>query len=283
MKIEQQSRNVISVQIDDIVSGWEKWVLLTGDRHHDNVHCDRDRERRDLEKAKERKALVVDVGDLFCAMQGKWDPRSDMSQLRQEDAAPDYLDRIVRHAAEFYEPYADNFLMLGKGNHETKILDRHGTDLTSNLVYELNRRGGHVFPGWLGGWVWFKFRVQKTVQKSYRLKYFHGAGGGGPVTRGVIQTNRQSVYLPDADIVVNGHTHDAWYVPIARERLSQKGVVQRDVIHHLRTPGYKDAYGDGAAGWDVERWGPPKPIGCCWLQFYYEAGTVEMRAMVEVE
>ena len=116
------------------------------------------------------------------------------------------------------------------------------------------------------------FHIHKTVRKSRKLKYHHGSGGGGPVTKGVIQTNRQAVYLPDADIVVNGHTHDAWYVPIARERLSDKGVVYRDLLHFVRTPGYKDEYGDGSGGYAIETWKPPKPLGAVWLRFFLASG-----------
>jgi hypothetical protein len=113
------------------------------------------------------------------------------------------------------------------------------------------------------------FESGGVPQLSVRLKYFHGAGGEAPVTRGVIQTNRQAVYLPDADIVVNGHSHNSYYIPISRERLSAKGRQYFDIQHHLRTPGYKQSYGDGAQGWDVTRGGVPKPIGACWVKLKY--------------
>ena len=100
---------------------------------------------------------------------------------------------------------------------------------------------------------------------SLRVKYFHGAGGEAPVTRGVIQTARQAVYLPDANVVLNGHNHQQYIIPIARERLSNKGVHYSDIQHHVRIPGYKQDYGDGSKGWNVERGGVPKPIGAVWM------------------
>ena len=102
------------------------------------------------------------------------------------------------------------------------------------------------------------------------LKYFHGAGGGGPVTRGTIQTNRYSVYLPDGNIIVSGHTHDQWIVPITRERISKKGVVGLDECLHVRCGGYKEEYGDGFGGWHIETGKPPKPTGAMWLRFYWK-------------
>lgn len=270
MKILQVSRNVLKVEYDTPTAGFERWVMLTADRHHDNQYCRRDTEKKHLDKALERDALILDAGDLFCAMQGKYDPRSNMDDIRAEDVGADYLDRIVTHAAQDYAPYAKLFLLLGHGNHETNILKRHGVDLTSNLAHRLNaEHGGNVYTGLYGGWVIFRFRGYTAVN----LKYHHGAGGGGPVTRGVIQTNRQAVYLPDADIVVNGHTHDGWVVPIARERLSQRGIIKRDLLWFVRTPGYKDEYDDGAEGFHNEMWRPPKPIGCIWLRFTFDAST----------
>lgn len=281
MSIRRQARgNVLTVRFDDIAAGWEHWVLLTSDRHHDNIYCDRALERKHLEQAKERNAGILDFGDLFCAMQGKYDSRSNMDDIRPEDVGQDYLDRIVTHAAGDYGPYAAHWWLLGKGNHETSIRRHHGVDLTSTLAYVLNaEHGGAVALGGYGGWVRFLFTMNKTKRQQIRLKYHHGAGGGGPVTRGVIQTNRQAVYLPDADIVVNGHTHDGWYVPIARERLTNMGRITRDIVHFVRTPGYKDEYNDGSSGYHIEKWGPPKPLGAAWLRFWFDAAT----SRIEIE
>lgn len=279
------NHNVLTVRFEDISSGWEQWVLFSADRHHDNIYCNRTLERAHLEQAKERGALITDFGDLFCAMQGKWDPRASKDVLRPEDKVDNYLDTIVKHAVEDYAPYADNWLLIGRGNHDTNILKRHGTDIVSNLVYTLrDKHGSKVVAGGYGGWIRFMFKYHKTVQQSFRLKYHHGAGGGGPVTKGVIQTNRQAVYLPDADIVVNGHTHDAWIVPLCRERMNDAGNVKRDLIHFVRTPGYKDEYfkSEGIKGFEQEKWMPPKPIGAVWGRFWLEDGEMRFEATLAV-
>lgn len=276
-RVNQDGVNVVSLHFDDVAAGWEQWVLLSSDRHHDNPYCNRGLEKEHLELAKERNALIIDAGDLFCAMQGKYDPRSSMDDIRSEDVGQDYLDRIVKHAAEFYAPYAKHFLVMGDGNHEANIRKRHGMDLISNLIHRLNSEyGGAIHKGYYGGWVRFLFNVNRTRRMSKNLKYHHGAGGGGPVTKGVIQTNRQAVYLPDADIVLNGHTHDGWVLPLARERLTQGGKVKKDLIWFARTPGYKDEYHDGSKGFHVEQWREPKPQGAVWLRFFYSQSSVEM-------
>ena len=127
------------------------------------------------------------------------------------------------------------------------------------------------------------FQFHKTKRTSRRLKYHHGAGGDAPVTKGTIQTNRQAVYLPDADIVVNGHSHNAYVLPLARERLNDKGVVTRDLCYFIRTPGYKDDYGDGSGGFAIETWKPPKPLGSVWIRFYLNKHQIETEVIPAIK
>ena len=282
----EYKNNVLTVRINEISSGWEQWVLLSADRHHDNLYCARELERSHLEQAKAREALIFDFGDLFCAMQGKWDPRASKDVLRPEDKVDNYLDAIVAHAEEDYAPYVKNWLLIGRGNHDANILKRHGTDIIDTLAHDLRKdHGSPVVAGGYGGWVRFMFTVYETTHQSIRLKYHHGAGGGGPVTKGVIQTNRQAVYLQNADIVVNGHTHDAWLLPISRESLNDAGVIERGLMHFVRTPGYLDEYfkTEGVKGFVQEKWHPPKPIGAVWLRFWLDGKKILFESTLAVQ
>lgn len=267
----KNARNVLSVRFDKVVMGWSQTVLLSSDRHHDALHSDRELEKKHLDRAKELGALIIDVGDLFDAMQGRYDPRRSYEDLRDEFKGVNYYNLIVNDAAKFYAPYAKNWLLMGRGNHDQGVLNHTNNDILSNLAYKLNTEaGGSIQVGGFGGWVRFLFAINGTLRTSVNLKYHHGTGGANaPVTRGTIHTNRQAVYLPDADIVVNGHNHEGYYVAVPRERLSDKGVVHQDIQHHVRTPGYHIDYGDGASGWWIETGGSPKSRGCAWLTFSY--------------
>lgn len=277
--ITQISGNVLHVKFDGIAQGWEQWILLSSDRHYDSIHSDRALQKRHLEQVKERDGLVIDVGDCFDAMQGRNDPRASYAEMRPEYVGKsDYFNAIVRDAAEFFKPYADNFLLIAKGNHETKVEQKNNLDLISMLVAQM---GGAVNAGGYGGYIKFNF-THNRVQRSYNLKYMHGWGGGGPVTRGVIDTNRQAVYLPDAHIVVNGHTHDGWYLPIARERFNQTCTLTKDLLHFIRTPTYKDDFGDGSGGWHVETGKPPKPKGAIWMRFYYYDKDIHLQVIPDI-
>lgn len=272
MKIKHVGLNSTIITFDGIKAGWEQWILLRSDVHHDNPKCDQKLEKKHLDQAKEYNALIIDNGDLFCAMQGKYDKRSSKDAMRPEHSHGNYLDALVSTAFEFYRPYAKQFVVLGKGNHETAIRSRHETDLTDRLAAELRREGSEVLAGGYGGWVKFNFQWGKCDSRV--LYHYHGTGGGGPVTRGTIQTNRIAVFTPDADVVLTGHTHDSWMLPIRRQRLSTHGTVYHDEQYHVRCAGYKDAWGDGSAGWEVEKMLGPKPKDAAWLRFSYHDSAI---------
>jgi hypothetical protein len=212
----------------------------------------------------------VDVGDFFDIMQGKYDPRKSYDDLRDEYKGENYLDLVLQDASEWFKPYAKNFAVVAMGNHETELERRMGTNMIDRLVHELRREGGSqaVASGYTG-YVIFQFTVNKTRRSRIVLKYHHGMGGGkAPVTRGVIQSNRMAVMFPDADIVVSGHNHESWSVPIEQEKINRTGKLTMRPQWHLRVPSYKNGWGtDRIKGFDVEK-GAPKPRGCIWLRFY---------------
>jgi hypothetical protein len=265
--VEQPRPDVVLVNMDVPGAGWCQRFLLRSDAHHDNAHCDQTLERRHLEEAKAGGAGIFDGGDLFCAMQGKYDRRADQGQLREELRGNDYLNRIVDYCEAFYKPYADNFIGLAPGNHETGVLKHHGLNLTQSLRDRLKAPKLMSYATWVG----FRFTINKTKRHTIWMSRHHGYGGGGPVTRGVIQTNRMAVYLPDASIVWTGHVHEDWVVTIPRSRISSQGVPHIDEQVHVKTPGYKEEF-LCAEGYHVEGGRPPKPLGAAWLEFSMRPG-----------
>jgi hypothetical protein len=240
-------------------------LLLTSDVHYDSIHCNRELYKKHLDAAKKHESLIIDTGDLIDMMQGRYDNRRSYNDIRPEYINERYYDLVINDTAEFLKPYKDNFLILGRGNHEQAVVKHVGTDPNSRIVHELRNAGSRVVSGGYGGWVILFFGEDtKRARSSFRIKYFHGAGGEAPVTKGVIQTARQAVYLPDADMVVNGHNHNEYVLTVKRERINRNGGLYFDVVHFIRTPGYKDDYGVGSDGWEVERAGVPKPQGCVW-------------------
>jgi hypothetical protein len=268
-EIVEQSRNVHKIKETFSPKKREFWYLLSSDGHWDNPDCDREMMKRHLKECKERGAIWFHFGDFFCAMQGKYDKRSDKTKVRPEHQTGKYLDSLVDTAAEWLMPYRDVIGVIGQGNHETAIQGRHETNLIERLVERLNPAGceNRVYMGGYGGWLRFHFQRQSGPEvQGINLKYFHGHGGGGPVTKGVIQSQRQAVMFPDADIVVSGHVHEQYTMAYGRERLGQNGKIVLEDQWHIRTPTYKDEYKDGYGGWHIETGKGPKPIGAYWLK-----------------
>jgi hypothetical protein len=253
---------------------WSQEFLLISDAHIDNAHADRQMFERHMRQCRERNAKWLSNGDFLCLLQGKWDPRSDTSACRPEHREGRYLDAVINTTADYLAPWADMALLFAPGNHETAVRKRHETDMNERLVEALKARNKdcRAYAGSYANWV--RFLVRKKGQRqlvagSVVMYMHHGYGGGGPVTRGTIQTSRMAVYLPDADLIWTGHTHDEWIMPIQRARLSLHGRPYLDRVLHVRSPGYKDEFSEGN-GWAVEKGMPPKPKGALWLRFWME-------------
>jgi len=242
-------------------------ILLISDLHWDNPHCDRQLLKRHLDEAVAGGHDILINGDLFCAMQGKYDGRRSKSDMRPEHNNAKYLDSLVETAAEWFAPYAQNIKVIGYGNHETSILKHCETDLIERLVTLLNANTkSSIEIGGYGGWVIYRFRRADRSSTPFKIKYFHGSGGGGIVTKGSIQFNRMMTMIEGADAIWMGHVHESMEITYTMERLTQKDtIVLRDVLM-IRTPAYKEEYQDGSKGWHIERGAPPKPLGGRWLE-----------------
>jgi predicted phosphodiesterase len=274
VEITEHSRNVHSIHLP-IGNKEELKVLLTSDVHFDSMKCDRTMLKRHFDQAVDQNAVIIIAGDWFDAMQGKWDPRGNKDELRPEYRTGAYFDSVIDDTVEFLMKYPVALLALG--NHETSVQKRHEINMSDRVVSLMRSRGHSIHLGGYGGWVKFRGAVRRYSSESgggssavLKLKYFHGSGGGGMMTHGVLSTRRQASFLPDADIILNGHTHDSWMVTLARERLVNN-TVKLDNQVFIRTPGYKNDYGDGSQGWAIERGMPPKPLGSAWLKLKMRA------------
>lgn len=244
--------------------------LLRGDAHHDNPHSDHEKQREDLQEAQRRGAGIIDVGDLFCAMGGRADPRRSRQGVTREEhvEAPDYFDSLVRHNAAFLRPFAHNIIGLGMGNHETSVRKNEQTDLTARLVERLNTlEGTSICNAGYGCYYAIGIELHGCKTTSW-LHVFHGSGGGGMMSFDTLRVRRQSSFHPMADVLVCGHVHERWALETTRIVPSAMAGVYR-IRHipqwHVRTGTYKQEF-DMAGGFHFERGAPPKPIGAMWMK-----------------
>jgi predicted phosphodiesterase len=243
-----------------------KKILLLSDIHWDNPKCDRTLLKKHLDEALKENCDVLLNGDTFCLMQGAYDPRKNKSDILPEHNVANYLDAVINTAIDFFSPYASILKMIGYGNHETSILKRHETDVIERFVYGFNTKNKcDLQKGGYGGWIIYNF-TYGTRQRSYKIKYMHGFGGGGAVTKGTIQHNRMATYVQGADLIWMGHVHENYEVEYNIERMNQMNHIELKKVLMVRTATYKEEYNQGLGGWHVERGASPKPLGGRWLE-----------------
>jgi hypothetical protein len=248
-------------------TGRSQWVYLSSDWHWDSTKCDRDALEDDLRTAKELGAAVCSFGDHFDCMGGKYDPRSSKSEVRPEFSVGNYFDEIVNQCCDWMKPYRESMALITPGNHETAIRKRQETCLTTRLVERLRVDGSPVVQNGYAGWLLIRGVLHKS-SSVYRVWYHHGFGGGGPVTRGVIDFSRLMVDV-DADAIVAGHVHQKTLVEASRHRITPHGIPSVAPVHLVRSSTYKrDSLHDG---WAVEKGMAARPVGGWWLRLKWNS------------
>jgi len=156
----------------------------------------------------------------------------------------------------------------------TAIIKNTETDPLQRFVDLMNYKNKtSIYTGGYGGWWKLKMKYKSHSSHAFNMKYYHGSGGGGPVTKGVIQNNRMGVMISGADCIWQGHVHELYHVIDSQESLEHNPrsgySVKHRYVHHIRTAAYKEEYGDGEFGYHIEKGRPPKPIGSYILSFDY--------------
>jgi hypothetical protein len=257
-----------SIIVDEFIGQQE--YLLISDVHWDNPKCDRVLLKKHLDQAVKRKAKILINGDLFCIMQGLTDKRGSKGQIRPEHVGDDYFDLVAESAIEFFKPYAHHLLVIAEGNHESSVKRKGESDILARFVYGMNAlAGSKIHFGSYTGWVVFNGVQSKQSGKrsSFKMKYHHGFGGGGVVTKGVIQNQRMDSYTEGADCIWMGHVHEMYHILSVSDGIehnSRTGYrLKRRVRHHVRTGTYKDE--SSGSGYHEEKGRPVKPMGGYWM------------------
>ncbi len=214
-----------------------------------------------MDSALEENAAIFIGGDFFDAMQGKNDRRRRYNELYGEYTKEEYYDLIIEDAYENIKKYANNIKLIALGNHEVSVLTYSNTNITKRLISMLEKHNSDVAYGEFRGWIKFLLNIYGN-RASFNIYYAHSSGEGtAPATRGTLAINRQAYAYPDANIIWNAHNHNAYIVPVSRERLSSKGNKYRDTMYFIRTPGYKNEWNDSGS-YAAMKTPAPLPCGC---------------------
>lgn len=262
MTVKKHAKNIHEIQMD----GKQVKIAMLSDIHWDNPKCDWKLLKRDLDYCKENNIPIMVNGDFFCLMQGRGDRRGNKSDIRPEHNNAKYLDSIVETAVEWWSPYAHLLTVIGYGNHETAIIKYQETDILQRFVDLLNYKNNtQVYAGGYGGWIVVRQTFETNVSSSFKIKYFHGSGGGGVVTKGALNLTRALEMYEDFDVFTMGHIHENAARNDVRDTITSNPKLgyrhDHKQIHLMLTGTYKEEYGDGSKGWHVERGAPVKPTG----------------------
>lgn len=273
--VERISKNIARINL----VGKHIQLALLSDLHWDNPKCDRELLKNHLDYCLEHDIKVMLNGDTFCLMQGKFDPRRSKKDIRPEHNKVNYLDAVIEDAVEWFSPYASILTVIGYGNHETGIIKNVETDPLQRFVDLLNYKcKSNVITGGYGGWIVLNINPYESSEQkaSIKIKYFHGSGGGGIVTKGALNLTRMLEMAEGFDVFCMGHIHENSSRNDVREFLNSNSGsynIELKPIHLAITGTYKEEYSEGYMGWHVERGAPPKPIGGRILNIYVNRET----------
>lgn len=275
MEIIEHAENIHELKLE----GTKTRIAMLSDIHWDNPKCDWKLLKKDLDYCVKESIPIMVNGDFFCLMAGRGDPRRNKSEIRPELNNARYLDSVVETAVEWWSPYAHLLTVIGYGNHETSIIKFQETDILKRFVKLLNLKNNtNVKTGGYGGWIVITNTIRKKTTgkndtRNTKIKYFHGSGGGGVVTKGALNLTRALEMYEDFDVFTMGHIHENAARNDVRDIIVQGANNYRHVqkqLHLMLTGTYKEEYGAGSKGWHVERGAPVKPTGGRILEITYK-------------
>lgn len=163
-----------------------------------------------LEWLKEHKheAFGILMGDVF-----------DVAGRGEKTSPFDSDSREFFTAVEIFKPYAELFVGAISGNHEQRILNQYGIDLTEIFCDRL----GIPF---LGNMALVRVQVGKredcnSYWNTYTMCVHHTVGGGGKLGNGLTGVEKLAQVCPSCDVYAGGHNHklvqghSRWFVPTA--------------------------------------------------------------------
>jgi len=221
-----------------------EYVLLMSDPHIGAAFVDYDRIKQDLRLAREHSARITINGDVFDNILPKDMKRYNPTALHPRlQNRSDILNAAVDFAFEILEPYKDLIDVIGVGNHDTCVEQRHSLDAVSILIQRLNQSGAKINHGGYAGWYVLRWKYGIRSYYTLKIRYHHGAGGASPVTKGITDFQRMNSFIEGADVVHVGHKHNRFVdTSHMKQTLSNAGKVEHRRVVNVMTGSYMDTY-----------------------------------------
>ena len=243
-------------------------ILLASDIHFDNPKCNRKLFFSHLEKIKKKNGKAFIIGDLFCMMQGKYDPRRSKKDVLPEHNVANYIDAVIDDTVEQLAPYKDIIAFVSEGNHESAILKNLETNVLARFIGAFNNAYKvNVIEGGYRGWILIKHKIGGGATAiNHKIYYHHGYGGGGEMTKGILQHSRMNMHIEGADAILMAHVHESYIQTNKTEYFDDNSKSYKPktrTVWNIRTACYKEEFTEG--GFHIEKGRAPKPLGGIYL------------------
>lgn len=197
-----------AVQFDiPLKAGQTTKLGLFSDEHIDSPDCDIETLRKHLAFCIKDGRAIISNGDLFDAILLKDQKRAVNHLMEQGD---NQINTKLQKVAEFLDPFKNNIIMIGRGNHEESILKYSGIDLIQMLVLMLNAdKKSNIQVGNYANFIRFAWKNSQDKQAlNYDIYMHHGAGANAPITKGMLDFSRIARGV-NADLIWIGHKHNS--------------------------------------------------------------------------
>jgi hypothetical protein len=141
------------------------------------------------------------------------------------------------------------------------------TSPLDRVAYIVNKNGGNIQVAGYSGWLWMQIYHNGKRRSSTFVHYHHGMGSNAPRSKGVLRVDIDQMQFKDASLIVRGHTHQKWHLPVTSDRISRFGKLYQDSVHHLQLGSYK-MLGDRFAGWATEKGFNTPRLGGWWVTLH---------------
>lgn len=245
-----------------ITSQFTKTIGFFGDVHADAKGFDKDLFYEHLDECAKRKAPAVFIGDLFDAMQGRNDRRGSKSSVISQASEDDYFNRLVEYIANLLAPKLKKipYCICMSGNHETAITRHNEIDLLKMLQHSLYVKGvKNFYPMGYRGYL--KISASRSGARRDVNLFMHHGYGGGQRSKGTLKADIMQGIYSSADVIVTGHVHMQWGLPLYRLKLNNQGVEKKEEVVHIQVPSYKDDITNKKGGYAIEKGYSPSALG----------------------
>lgn len=189
------------------------------DVHIGSFSCDLRHFKKDISSLPPNTYMLFG-GDLYDSITPT-DPRYQKSSDKTSSMA--VLDEQVNTGISILEPYKNQILGIGLGNHEFTALKRYGTNLIQRTcdALEVPNLG-------YGGMHRLVFREKGGRGRTVLIRWHHGWGGGGRTAGASLTKYSKDVYEWEADIFLYGHDHNKDVKLLPRSALIGNKIVTKN-------------------------------------------------------